>query len=1697
MNNAMKKIMLFIVSLMMVSTLSAQTYEALWAQVEQAQEKDQPKTALSIIGKIRQKAQKEHSYGNLLAAYFAELNQQNEISGDSLEAAKTRLKNYETQLKSKDVTAYWMCHIALAIQNREALPDGLVDTLLTKYNQKGDFTRIDEALKYTPLIKKGADSKYFNNDLISIIGMKTRDYKGLIKVYEEQGNTQAVNILKINDAKIDYDNLYDAKQRIAFIDSMIALYPNEREIRYFKMARLDETYPTAHLHSNYNFTPSKEQKIYFTNVRNIREVVIKVTPKGAGKAVTVKHRFPEHKDYETFNDTVSIGKLAIGHYVLTVTYDGKKPFDDGILEFGVSDLKIIAMQQGVNKTRLVVVNATTGRPVPNAKLEFHPDNKGSIRYFTTDNKGEYIFTGELRNYTIYAKTATDKYMDGLNIYRSFAGSGSASGITQMEALYTDRSIYRPGQKVQVAVIAQDLINGKETKARSGCNLALKIQDSKWKSIETLNVTTDEYGTATAEFTLPEHGNNGTYTIRTSHGGTTFRVEEYVRPTFDITLDKPTTDYKVGDTLTITGHAKTYSGVGVGNSQVVYNVTRGGSWWWRNDIGEDRLLNDTVTTAPDGTFTMRMPMTKGKNSSNYRYFFYNIRLEATVTNLAGESHTQVLTLPVSNRSSYLSSDMKELYLADSLMSITLTRRNAAGKEIEGRISVYIDDNKSFTVDANKQFNLSEKLISGKHSFKAICAEDTLEQDFYVFRLTDKRPIVNVPDWWYQSSNTFANDDDDNGKNAPIVQFGTAARNAYAVYSLFSGNKLIESGSVEMDSSLVNRKFVYKPEYGDGVCYTIIWVRDGNAYTHHAVIKRALPDKKLSLTWSTFRNKLQPGQAEEWQLKITDSKGKPAVSQLTAVLYDKSLDAIYPHKWNFWDIRSISQPSYYWQYSTSNALFQGYDGTDNTPGYKPLDLSVFNPKYTNPLRFSRDEMRFGTQKGIQYTRLEEVNLQGRISGLSSRAMMKLAAPAAANGAMEEMAVGMATTDEAEAPAPDAENIAVRSALGETAFFQPRLLSDENGISTISFTLPESVTTWRFMALAHDKNMRVGTLTDEVVAQKKLMIQPLMPRFIYETDKASISANVSNISENDMNVTTCMTILNQKTEKSLYTSRQDVFVKAGESQAVTFKIDASNYGEGTYIVKLTAQNTSTKDGMSGESDGEQHLLPILSTKVSVENTKPLVINKKGTTTIPIADMLPQDVKDGTLSLTYIDQPAWYLIDALPYTKVNTDNNAITLAAALYTNTLAAHIVSNNPDATTKYDKADLEYRARDILTQLSMLQLSNGSWPWWRGMYGSRYITVEVVQMLLRLNKLVGKQDNTETLITRAFRYLDSEAEQDVKDMKKSKTKSYEPSLSGWHNDYLYAMSLAGRKNNTQAYLLNLLKKEMKQRPDMATKAQAAITFALNNEPKAAQENIESILQHTVYREDVGRYFDSYRANYSWKDYRIPTQVWAIEALSHTDSPSAEGGKARKEMQRWLLSSKRTQEWDSPLNAVNAVYAFFDGDASDVKPTEPITTTQTITHDDKTIDVVKDTENESWAAVNVSFKQEISNVEDASAGFKVSRQIVGDATKVDNRVKVVITITADRDYDFVTVTDNRPACLEPVQQLSGYSNGAYTVQHDTNTEYCFDMFRKGKHTIETEYYVTRVGTYTTGSTTVRCTYAPEFSGRTTAEKLTVTNK
>ena len=1472
-------------------------------------------------------------------------------------------------------------------------------------------------------------------------------------------------------------------------------------------------------------------------------------------------------DYEEVKDSIEIGgNLPLGAYLMEVTSDNTGIAPQRKL-FYVSNLAVMIQQLPDDKHRYVVVNATDGQPIPGAKIMLY-DRDYDVKTgkwkrlvharLTTDENGEAYFKnvdGE-----VLISTSADKYAPAKYIYLSRDRYFEQKDDKIAYQLFTDRSIYRPGQKMHATAVSFIVKKGLDASV-PGKSKELKfiLRDAEWKQVAEQKATTDEYGTASVDFELPKEGKTGMFSISVNGQASEYiRVEEYKRPTFEITFPKVNERYTWGDTIVVKATAKTYAGVPVQGAKVEYKVTRRNQMWWMGASSSDKLVKtDSTVTREDGTFEVEIPLEVAESEKNdfMRIArFFNFTVSAVVTDISGESHEGEMSLPLGTRSTAFSVNMPKRIEVDSLKTVTFAYRNASGMPISSQLKYRIDKGEWKVAEANapiaiKEYNASSAQVwkSGVHQLEAICGTDTLQQKFTLFSMKDTHPMETTTEWYYQTAKTFPRD----GK--PVyVQVGSSENGAHIVYSIIAGNKLLEKGAWELGDSIVTLPFTYKEEYASGVVINYSFVKNGECYARTINIARPLPEKKLNIAWKTFRDRLTPGQKEKWTLQITTPDGKPAKAQLMSVLYDKSLDQLAEHSWRMSLGFSQWLPSCYWR---SNLKYYTMDllGIYPTKYYdeKQLDVDKFDGKffsyyaYMQAVELSKLERSYGgTVEAVRIQKDEQVRNEAKVMRIRGSKMTRFGA-ASSKPLLSEMDLvlkekmvmheefGGGGSNKVLSSADEAalNHVQVRENLNETAFFYPALESDNNGNVAIRFTLPESVTTWKFMGLAHDKEMRNGLLVDEAVAQKTVMVQPNMPRFLREGDKSTIVVKLFNTSDKKVSGNARMQILDPETNKVVWQKTQNYSIDAEGSATISF--DVQGLKEGVYINKVVAAG-------NGYSDGEQHYLPVLSNRELVVNTLPITLHQKGEQNFDLSKLFlnkegkqVKGAEEAKVTIEYTNNPSWLMVKALPAISNPDEEDAISLMSAIYANTITTHIQKTlSLDNHSQKNLSQESIRLQNQVEKLKKLQNADGSFSWWNGMKGSRYMTTSVAEMMVRLNAVAGVQKSTAKMLTSAIDYLSWQTAQEVREMKKQEEKKQKVSPSEQTLHYLYILSMDGRKmkQNLEADKAYLLDKMSKMTGDFTIygKARAAVVLARNSQQNAAYrekagEYLQSVNEYAVYREEMGRYYDTRKALYSWRNYKIPTQVSVIEALQMLKPNDKQ---TIEELQRWLLMSKRTQVWDTPVNTVDAVYAFMKGNESNwsrkaenavlkldgkLLPMPQDSTTLGYVKTGRPgkaskLSIDKKSDYTSWGAVYAEFKQPISEIGSAVSGIKVRRVIVpaeseskGKAqAKVGEKVKVTLIITADRDYDFVQITDKRAACLEPVNQLSGYQwgIGCYVSPRDHATNFYFNRLSKGKHIVEMEYYVDRKGDYQSGTCTAECTYSPEFGGRTETYELKVNN-
>ena len=910
---------------------------------------------------------------------------------------------------------------------------------------------------------------------------------------------------------------------------------------------------------------------------------------------------------------------------------------------------------------------------------------------------------------------------------------------------------------------------------------------------------------------------------------------------------------------------------------------------------------------------------------------------------------------------------------------------------------------------------------------------------------------------------------NGDKATI----TFGEEATVIYNLVSAKGDIVEHRVLNVKAGTELPVAWKAEWGDAATAFVSYMKKGEEHTADVTVKRPEPDKRLLLKWQTFRSQLTPGQEETWMLSVTTPDGRPARANVMARLYDASLDALLRNKFhNQSDEKDRSPWRFYYNFVRQLPLTyyqrqQWYDPSLNgsLPGRATYEVpSPIFTVWTESMFDYRinDRMRVGGVTPLSVVAFDstapqmvrEVEVFRGNRAVPARAMRKKA----------EML---------EAGTPQ-----VRTNFSETAFFQPTLRTNESGVTTLHFTLPESLTQWKFNAFAHDGELNSGTLDETIIARKQLTAEVAVPRCLREGDEMEWPITVRNISGKSTTGNYVFTVEDATDKRVLNTFNGKFSLNDGHVFTQRFTMRVPD-GCQSLLVRVTARNNEF-------SDGEERTIPVLSRQIEVTRAVPFTIRpgeslseKEAEARRRLTAMLEKDVQPTFKTDTCRDArkevakvvPSWMQV---------VDGSSYEQAVALYGIKLASKLREH-------LQLSDYEIQAYRVSAadRLREMQNGDGSWPWFRGLSGSNYITAQIAVLLARAQTMTGAPYEGQ-MCRQAMSYLDGELQKAVEEMKRDKVVAN--GLPEWIYNYLYAAHLLRRKATPSVqYVLKKFAQNNKHLTMYGKSAQAVVLSGTAYD-ETARNALQSVVEHTVTSPEMGRYFDTERALGGWASYRIPTQTFAIEALQRlaAQMPTIDGtpnAQLVDELKLWLLQSKRTQVWNTSRATTDAAYALLS---------QPASGNQGLT----------------WGAVSASYKVDAAKVQAAGNGFRIERRFevqrdgkwatVDGEVHVGERVRWVYDVTTDRDFDQVSLQSTRPAGLEPRDPLSGvvWTNGmvCYRMVHDADNEYFIEHLPKGKHTFTDECVAVRAGRFDGGIARVQSVFAPEFSATSTPMKLIV---
>ncbi|MGA9294887.1 MAG: alpha-2-macroglobulin family protein [Ignavibacteriaceae bacterium] len=1343
---------------------------------------------------------------------------------------------------------------------------------------------------------------------------------------------------------------------------------------------------------------------------------------------------PDEKDFQQHSVEVPIPELKAGHYLILAGTDKNFEYDKNAVAYGYSWATNLSYNYSYsdNKIRFLVQDRKSGDPVPEADISLFQqryDGKNS-RYVTdliqsghTDKNGlwEIKRPERLYNLQVLLQKKNDRFRSQ-NIYPYYYNYNNRT-VTKT-FFFLDRAIYRPGQTIFFKGLMIETDGKKENHIKTNTATTVALYDVNNQKISELNLRTNDYGSFDGKFIAPSGVLTGIMTIRNESGVQSFRVEEYKRPQFEVNLNNIKGDYSLNDTVNISGYAKTYSGVNLDNATVKYRVVRRTIvpyywWYWGHSKPDMEITNGAVKTNNNGEFNFDFQLVQDLSYSKKDNTIFNYTVYVDVVDITGETHSAQTAVSAGYISLKADIQIPETInkLDTNPYRITSTNLSGEFQPAKFNVKIYklIEPKRIFR---KRMWEKPDEFILSEEEFYKLFPHDIYNDEDKIYNWKNGKEVYNISfittdssmlninnevKHWHAGAYVLTiNTKDKNGTPIEIKKYftlfnpssdniplnkanwfaelktsaepgetaglliGSAEENVKVLYELEYDGKTILSKWLTLNNEQKKIEIPVKEEYRGNLIANFISTVNNENFNKSIIINVPWTNKHLNISTETFRDKITPGEKEEWNIKISGPKGEKEAAELLASMYDASLDAFAANNWslNIYPIYTYSRRIW----SPGNSFTQINSRLYEQNWNQYISFPSMSYDHLNYFGFNFFSYGYARSPGVVYK--SAVN-SSKIEAPQQAEF--LAMEADKDGVKQDISLSGTAEEKEKSQNAGFQNISARKNLGETAFFYPHLKTDENGEIIISFTAPEALTRWKFMAFAHTKDLKYGFLTKETVTQKELMVQSNPPRFFREGDTIYFTAKVSNLSENDLSGSATLKLYNSFTMKpvdSLFGNDSSVIkfrINKNQSTGLSWKLHIPVGVADAITYKVLAKTDNF-------SDGEENALPVLPNRMLVTESLPLPVKGMTTRTF-VFDKLKYNksttLKNYKLTLEFTSNPAWYAIQALPYLMEYPYECSEQIFSRFYANSIAAHIANSNPGIKAVFEswknidkkallsnleknqdlknilleetpwvlnsQSETERKKRvgllfDISKMSSELsaaeqklrdnQLENGGWPWFPGMPENRYITQYIIAGMGHLDKLgvtnVRSNNFTWNMIKKGVNYLDIKMDEDYQNLLEHKVDLSQKNISYIQIQYLYArtyfMDLPVPanfktafnywKNQAQTYWLS---------NNNYMQGMIALALFRLNDTKTADAIIKSLNENAVYNNDTGMYFKLENGWY-WYQAPIETQSLLIEAFDEI----AHDEKSVDEMKIWLLKQKQVQDWKTTKATADACYA-----------------------------------------------------------------------------------------------------------------------------------------------------------------------------------
>ena len=1583
------------------------------------------------------------------------------------------------------------------------------------------------------------------------------DAEQVLGLYAHRTEAAIAYVAWVNEqrSKLNLEENPARQQLTTWVAEGLQKYKDVPTQRHLKNLRAALECPTLHTKALTQLCTPSQPLQYALVVNNLRQAninVVRATEQGQvldkRPVFSAAISFPKAEKWRRQTDTIAFTLPAPGVYKLEVSAKGDikescllhcTQITPYLLHTSNEVCRIMALDAhtGAALTDFAVYQEVEGAKTPmkwqslGGSVWLDAENLTALR--GAENRNTY------RTNTFRIRTAEDTCSSAFSLWLS---PQRPLATQQMRAhLFTDRAIYRKGQEVHWSGLLY-LQHEDSLRVCKGEKLQVVLLDNAQKQVATADCLTDCYGRFNGRFQLPEGQEQGRFSFRikrlsdaqeapnlSCQGMTTVQVEAYKRQAFSVNFQPITAAYAYGDTLEVKGVVNTLTAQPMANALVRYEITQSSLY----RTSSEPPLEGVLRTDERGNFSVLVVLKEPVGAqSSWRWNAHYYKVNATVVGDNGETQTASVNVRVGSQPTQLSLNLPDVVCKEDVPPLRFQLVNMMGVEVRDSVDWLLMDAQGNTIASGKAVANKEFLPFAENNLGAISDYlpikiNALPDNFYTLEVrtndgaearhkflllsqrSAKLPEASPAFLIHKLTSSSASE--------AQVLVGTTLEDVYLYKDVVSSTgKLLSSECIRLSNELRTLHLTYDAAYGVGATVYLAALVEGELHTQNIRLERPQPERELQLHWTTFRDRLTPGQTEAWELRVTSPDGKPVEASLMARLYDASLDALAYNGWRTAFLQPLSFANVHGQ------VYQRYlHSVYASKTLRLKEVTPFTPSRWND--FSGDDM-FVARPMYSVGGSATMRLKGVKNSVMTDAVL------------EESVIETGASDPVEN-----SPLMLRENFDESAFMYPALATDAEGNAVIRFTLPQQLTTWRFTAFAHDTTLRQAFLETDVVVEKRVTVALNAPRFVREGDRLTLPVVVRTTKSEGVSGKLTTVLLNEETGAEIFRLQQPFALAVGKTSVAVLakfpQLDAQTISEMGQSVPTAVVCRVMVEG-TDFSDGEAHRIPVLSDRVEVVRSLPFTLSEVGTKNFDLAPLWTdmEAAQSPKTTITFTPSALTEAARALTSLSLRPVCGTDDWARRYYALTLLLHLAERG-NALPEFDSLRTKSLQDEAVTYLRRQQRASGAWGWFEGMPDSRFITNEILLQLARLDFLVGEHPLSASA-SNALQFMHREMEQLRREMETAERKQKEQLPLGElplrYLDACYYLDA-----DTTAAADYFLRKAAQMNATYSLYGKAVMSKVLRKGKREEHANLllQSMRQYLVETPEMGAYFDAPKAQTTYSSYRIPTQTAAIEAFYAVGDT-----ETVRKMQQWLLQSKRTQDWETSRATADAIFALcLNGKdtvgillpkGQSLMPTdttfagcyntltvmiadEVTETNATVRERHLEVQAPKPTVSSrnldlSFGAVRAQYTLPVKAVEAYDSGLRLSVRLevktaegwreVQPAEAVDKTLPLrqVVVVRADRDYDYVRLSVPRPACAEPAERLSGYcwntSVGAYRIVTDKAADFFVEKLPKGTYTFVEVLYTDRPGTYEQGIATVTCTYAPEFAGNTAGRTLLV---